>query len=358
MSKARRRLHLPIFALALACSRPGPPSSPEVEPAAPARPAFLWQHEFESAAEAGTFAVLPQSAGIWTSPYDAEPVWIYANTRDGVVKVIGVEGEFVEVLLGWDPGPGMHCHEAPILDLGLRVFVREAELADVVTRAALIDHGDGTGIVVAPGARVSLSGTTATVSTSTSGGAYFYGDHNHFEVTLDAGRLDIGKFYGPAKADELARDRVPFEGGWLSVGPRIRLRLSTGLGLFARSEHESNHVVVGTNCLRIAGFYQPLESNHEGHGGLLCTGTLAPEGTERWQVPVGAELTWPNGERAGTSFREVVFEQSPIRRGSRLCFVPHVGCEWATGLSTCIAADTLIPLPPTARGPVTKVDSP
>jgi hypothetical protein len=366
---AARRRQL-AFTLVLSSCRAEPTQPPTVieEPApapAPEPPAFAWQHEFELARDAGTFAVVPRGAGLWTSPDATEPAAIFTShdhLDDGAVQVLGRVGEFVEVALDWRPaGDVAHCRP-PLLGIGLRVYVRETELADVVALPTVIDLGDGTGLNVAPGVRVRASDRGIELEAIGLEPRAF-GLHARVDARLPAdANLPIGKIYTPGRAVPGWREPELEHGGRLLVGSEEYSDLFGTYFVFARSKHDPNHVVIGGACLQLAGHYianpapdlakLPPAGGRGGGGGGTGEGTLdwpvpgsiiGKGGPMRdfpnlWEIPIGAELTWPDGSPAGTTVQKFVIQQKPTRKGSRRCFVPYFDREFLPGLRFCVGA--------------------
>jgi hypothetical protein len=341
-----------------------PPPLPTVidEPVpVPAPPAFAWQHEFELASDVGTFAVVPRGAGLWTSPDATEPAAIFTSRDylgDGAVQVVGRVGEFVEVALDWLPAADVaHCRP-PLLGIGLRVFVREAELADVVALPHVIDLGDGMGLNVAPGVRVRASDSGVILEA----GGFKPRDLGRVHARVPAGaNLPIGKIYTPARAVRGWREPEPEHGGHLHVGSEEYWD-PFGMYVFARSMNDPNHVVIGGTCLQLAGHFiasdpapdpEPAESPIGGRGGggtgegtiggpfpgsIIGKGGPMRDFPNLWEIPIGAELTWPDGSPAGTTVQTFVIQQKPTRKGSRRCYMPYFDREWLPGLRFCVGA--------------------
>jgi hypothetical protein len=338
---------------------PPPPSTLIDEPApVPAPPAFAWQHEFELVPDAATFAVVPRGAGLWISADASEPAAIFTSRErldDGAVLVLDRVGEFVEVALDWQPaGDVAHCRP-PLLGLGLRVFVREAELADVVVEPTVIDFGDGTGFNLAPGVRVRASDKGFDLEA--------IGLHARMNAHLPAdANLPIGKIYTPARVVPGWREPELEYGSRMLVGGEEYEDPFGRYWLFARSMHDPNHVVIGGACIQLAGHVianpppdlakLPPAPPAGGGGGGTAHGTLGGpfpgsiigkggryrEFAHLWEIPKGAELTWPDGSPAGTTVQPFVIQQKPTRRGSRRCFMPYFDREWLPGLRFCVGA--------------------
>jgi hypothetical protein len=347
-------------------TQPPPPPTPIVieEPApAPEPPAFAWQHEFELVRDAGTFAVVPRGAGLWISADATEPAAIFTSREsldDGAVQVLGRVGEFVEVALDWRPaGDVAHCRP-PLLGIGLRVFVREAELADVLALPHVIDFGDGTGLNVAPGVRVRPSDSGIELEAIDSKPRAF-GLHARVDARLPAdANLPIGKIYTPGRAVPGWREPELEHGGRLLVGSEEYWDPFDTYFVFARSKHDPNHVVIGGACLQLAGHYianpapdlaKRLPAGGRGGGGtgegtiggpfpgsIIGKGGPMRDFPNLWEIPIGAELTWPDGSPAGTTVQKFVIQQKPTRKGSRRCFVPYFDRELLPGLRFCVGA--------------------
>jgi hypothetical protein len=332
------------------------PTSPPVEPPRPRE--FTWHREFELAPAAGSFAVVPRGAGLWLSPDAEGPAAVFTKRKGfgegGVVQVLGRVGEFVEVQLDWQSrSTEAHCHP-PVLGLGLRVFVREVELADVVLKPQVIDFGDGTGFNIAPGVVVSAKEDDVLLQACNM-------QSSDIEVSVHASAdasLQVGKIYTPARMLAGPREQVS-DGGTIEAGGEAYVDWF-GMTLFGRSERDPDHVLIGGECLQIAGSYIPRRSlrwpriDRYGsvyHGlidpfdlsmeGLIEKGVLHREIPKLWMIPAGAELSWPDGTPAGTTVREFVIRQAPTHAGSQSCFIPYFDFEWswAPGLRFCVAAE-------------------
>jgi hypothetical protein len=371
MGAARRRRQFAFTLVLSSCraepTQPPPPPTVIEEPApapVPEPPAFAWQHEFELARDAGTFAVVPRGAGLWTSPDATEPAAIFTSREhldDGAVQVLGRVGEFVEVALDWRPaGDVAHCRP-PLLGIGLRVYVRETELADVVALPTVIDLGDGTGLNVAPGVRVRASDNGIELEAIDLKPRDF-GLYARVEARLPAdANLPIGKIYTPGRAVPGWREPEPEHGGRILVGSDEYWD-PFHMYVFARSKHDPNHVVIGGACLQLAGHFiagsapepEPAKPPIAGRGGGGGTGEgtldwpvpgsiIGKGGPMRdfpnlWEIPIGAELTWPDGSPAGTTVQKFVIQQKPTRKGARRCFVPYFDREFLPGLRFCVGA--------------------
>jgi hypothetical protein len=128
--------------------------------------------------------------------------------------------------------------------------------------------------------------------------------------------------------------------------------------VFARSMHDPNHIVAGGACLQLAGHFiadpapEPVPPPSGGRGGggtaegtlglppgsIIGKGGPIPDFPNLWEIPIEAELTWPDGSPAGTTVQKFVIQQKPTRKGSRRCFVPYFDSDWLPGLRFCVEA--------------------
>lgn len=335
------------------------PTTASPEPAPTPEPApFAWRHTFVSDPDAGTFAVVTPGTRLFQRP--GGPGVVVDEWHPRVVKVLGQEGDLLEVALDWPDDPGVrHCLLAPFAEVGLRVFVREDALADVVAESLNIETGYNAGIVVAPGvlAYISSDGarpvwTLAARSRGSSRAMTMTGDH--LRIQTHTAPSALAKTYTPVRVDSL-RPKLdapaPFS---IAMDERAIAQLDYGeadtrlLGsLYAQSPDDPDRVVFGTSCLQVAGrVNRALESN--GAGGAGCgRGPFAWE--DRWQIPAGTPLTWRTGGPAGELFRELTLGQAPTRRGRRSCFAPSFGCGSYPDLAVCVPTAAVVHLPASGR---------
>ena len=335
--------------------RPAPPqvqapavTPPPDQPAPAPPPPFEWRHTFVAAPEAGTFAVVDAGVTLHKRPRADDRGVPFDGWHSRVVRVVGREAGFVAVDLDWPDDPTVyHCTLAPFGPVGLRVHVREEELADVTTASVEIATGEHTGVLAAPGVRVrkyrdSWSLYARTGPQSLYGG--MSGDGLYIDVPTEVPA--VGKFYAPVRAASLRAaltSTVPFTG----TPADLRLwRLDYGdqsidlpRQIFGQSSADPHHVVAGAPCLQVAGHVDST-GPARGSGGGGCAYPPAPW-DERWQVAAGAELVWRTGGPAGVLLCDIELHDPPRRRGDRRCFAPPLGCGRYDGLEVCAPARTI-----------------
>jgi len=189
--------------------------------------------------------------------------------------MVGREGAFVTVEFDWARSPAqLHCHGWNF-GLGLRVFVREEHLVDVTTAAASVEIAEGTGINVAPGVRV-YGGSMVTL----------YTDDLAVVVERERVAAIVGKIYPAAHRDSVPEPLNLSSRGVLRYGPR-EVGYATGPGtyVYAVSAADPDHLLVGTECLQVAGWRREPPENGGGSGGGGCGGgggrPVAGEGWHR-----------------------------------------------------------------------------
>lgn len=330
------------------------PAAPTTQPAAAPEPKpapFAWRHTFVSDPDAGTFAVVLSGARLFKRP--GGPGVLIDEWHPRVVKVLGQEGEFFEIALDWPVDPAVrHCLLAPFADIGLRVFVREDDLADVVTKSMNIETGKDAGIVVAPGVLAYVSGagarpiwTFAARTRSLSGAATASGQY--LRLTARTAPSALAKTYAPIRVDSLRStldDPKPFS---IEMGERAIAQLDYGEAdtrlrgpIYAQSPSDPDRVVFGADCLQVAGrVNRALKSN--GAGGAGCGRDPFPW-EEHWQIAAGTNLTWRTGGPAGELYREITLGSPPKRRGRRSCFAPSFGCGRYPDLAVCVPTAAVV----------------
>jgi hypothetical protein len=339
---------------------PGPEPAPSVAPDPEPQPAFEWRHEFVSAPEAGLFAVVRGNTMLRKYPRVDSSGWSFDGGHIGVVRIVGRQAEFIEVELDWPTDPTVrHCLLAPLGTVGLRMFVLEHELADVTTAPMVLATGSDTGIVVAAGVFVSPSAglhyrDLYSVYDQPQRGMVTNGDG--LDVRTTVGLPAVGKFYAATLATSIRaplRGTVPFdiEDDWRTLH-RIDYGGYTLLGwgnIYAQSESDPNHVVVGVDCLQVAGH---IDGAFEGRGlgGGTCSGPRYDyRPSEPWRLPAGTALTWETGGAAGVLHREVELDYAPRRRGKARCFLPPLdSCGSYEELVVCVPATAIQHIPANA----------
>lgn len=330
------------------------PSSKAAAPDSEARPPFAWRHEFVAAPEAGTFAVVDLGTKLRKHPRSDSKTWTVDGWHPRVVKVLGRQGDFIEVELDWPEDlEVVHCLLAPASLLGLRMFVREEELADVTTASVSMETGDEAGVVAAPGvlvrtheegpiqqwvltARLHVQRYIGTAS-------YFaWSTEDSLSVEVSVPIPAVGKLYTPMHVDSLRQAlRTPVRFS-TEVAQGTARRIHYGEGpmrlrgeVYSQSSSDPDHVVVGAPCLQIAGLVSGTEPGGAAGGG---GGALSPVPRDSWTIPAETALTWRSGGAAGRLYRTIELDAAPRRRGDRRCFVPLLGHDDARDLEVCVPA--------------------
>jgi hypothetical protein len=323
------------------CEPAEPSSRPPTETPRPVEPAveqpepapFVWRHEFVSAQGVGEFAVLAHGARLLADDRDDAPAWI-VGVDAGVVEVVARGDEFIEVQLDWEHDETVgHCVRNPFTNVGLRMFVREDQLADVVVRSTSIEIGEGVGINVAPGTLVLQGRDEVRLWTEDE-----LGHRLELPLALEhAARLPLGKFYAPARADSL-RSSLPglageHDRGWLFYGDHQAF-ISESHRVFARDEADPDHVVLGTACSQVAGRLHPGVDERLG-GMLVCESPPEPS----WTIAAGVPLRWADGRPAGQTHRELQFSGRTSVKGRARCFTLTLACRESPKI--CVDADRI-----------------
>jgi hypothetical protein len=330
---------LPSLAV-LGCASSEPPGSPQIDapiesstaPHEPERrdpePQFQWQRHYQSDESAGVFAVVPPGATLHRTSRLDKDGWTYDGVHDGVVRVLGIEGETVEIELDWELSDRvLHCVHGSLADLGLRVFIHRDQLEDVTSEGQSVSLGVDEGINVAPGVLVS-----------------------HVLDMVEPELLTIGKFYTPASRDSLPVPLAEQAAGSLSYGsgagtPSGKHDLcftSWSNHLYERSASDPPRALVGGPCLQIAGsvrFNPPGTACAGGKGGF---GMTCQYGTrDAWTVAAGTELTWPKGGPAGRTYQDVLVNERPQVRGDVTCFNPTLTCGALELFRVCVPSSSV-----------------
>jgi hypothetical protein len=346
----------------LGCRGSEPPGSPQVdeliEVARPetqdpepqvSEPEFHWQRQYRSDESAGVFAVVPPRATLHRTSRLDGPGWTYDGWDNAVVRVLGVEGEAVEIELDWELSDrAVHCVYGSVSrnKFGLRVFVHRDQLEEVTSEGQSISLGVDEGINVAPGVLVGRV----------------------FDI-VEPGLLKIGKFYTPASFDSLPVPLAEQAAGSLSYGSgadtpsgKHDLCFTSWDQLYERSASDPPRALIGGPCLQIAGsvrFNPPGTScgGSKGGGGMTCHYKTR----DAWTVAAGTELTWQKGGPAGRTYQDVLVNERPRVRGDVACFNPELTCGAIELFRVCVPASSvaytplesldlgglLSPLPPT-----------
>jgi hypothetical protein len=340
-----QQLALALLGLLAASScRPEQPPTPvptpvPIETRAPApEPApapFEWRHEYIAAEEAGVFALLEWGSRLHSDARDDSP-FVEVDIRPGVVKVIAESPEFVEVQLGWEADPNVtHCRRAPFMDIGLRMFVRRDQLADVTTHSGSIELGEGVGINFAPGVLVEAAAepnvVTLTANDLTTGSF-----HLTFAPELVAAH--VGKLYVPARSSSFPDTLDQQLEGILTYGD-YEVQHQRWEGVYAIDAADPNHVLIGASCLRVAGWMRPGAPPGRSSGGGGC-GIAAKQ---FWRIQAGAALQWADGRPAGHTLEEFHFYGRPRSKGKLRCFSLRLNCNEIPEL--CVAKDAIAEAP-------------
>jgi hypothetical protein len=343
----------------VACHGPAPPPQPAApEPESVAEPMAVdevleplaWRHEFVQELDAGSFAVVDRGTAMYTQPrVDAASCVYGQELHPGAVRVLGRGDGFVEVELDWPSDPRVHhCVLAPLETIGLRMFVREDELAQVTTTSLALETGDQTGIVIAPGVLVREPevGEQQLYSRQGEQSRRGWWTTDNFTISSALELPDLGKFYTPVLSSSLREVlATPAEftvtGKEASSVPLIHYGGGEVVALgqiYAQSPHDPDHVVVGSPCLQVAGH---LRGTRLGGTGGAAGGTGGPR--EVWTVPRDAVLTWRSGGVAGRLHSDLELGAAPKRRGDRRCFYPPLQCaDGYEGLEVCVPSSTPI----------------
>lgn len=346
---------LPSLAV-LGCASSEPPGSPQIDapiessttPQEPERrdpePQFQWQRHYRSDESAGVFAVVPPGATLHRTSRLDKDGWTYDGMHDGVVRVLGIEGEAVEIELDWEVSDRVaHCVLGSLANLGLRVFIHRDQLADVTSEGQTLELGVDEGINVAPGVRVDR---TTLVGPGRGG--------ERFQVTVEPELLRVDKFYTPARRDSLPVHLAEQAAGSLSYGSRAPtvsgkhdLCFSTWeQRLYERSESDPPRALVGVPCLQVAGSVRlnPPGTSCGGVGGfgLACEHGLRGDA---WTIEAGTELTWPKGGLAGRTYEDVLVYEQPDVRGDVACFDPNLTCRAAKLFRVCVPTSSVAHTP-------------
>lgn len=301
---------------------------------------FDWQHEYATDDGAGPFALVRPGATLRAQPNGSRG-WVYDGLHNLIVQVIAREPDFVEIQLDWPDRPtAYHCAGARADGLGLRLFVDEADLADVTTRATTVEFPGGGGINVAAGVpvtrqedgRMRLSTNLPTSPQHVSA--------LHFTVSVEPVSLDLGKFYVPTSFESLPAP--------LSIEAKGELRYAGGTLRFATlldrvyEQTKSGQMSIGSPCLQVAGDYFPLSPEDDWHrpnGGGGCSPGVPYD--PAWDVRVGAKLSWPNGSEAGHVLHPTSVLGRLYERGTRRCFDVIIGCSEDFAIRACVSADDI-----------------
>jgi hypothetical protein len=325
--------------VALGCRSSEPPGTPQVDeqievsakpedPVPPApEPLFHWQRQYRSDESAGVFAVVPPGATLHRTPRLDRVGWTYDGWDNRVVRVLGVEGETVEIELDWELSDRvLHCVYGSLADLGLRVFIHRDQLEDVTSEGQSVSLGVDEGINVAPGVLVS-----------------------HLLDMVEPELLTIGKFYTPASRDSVPVPLAEQAAGSLSYGSgadtpsgKHDMCFTDWDGLYERSASDPPRALIGWECLQIAGsvrFNPPGTTcgGSKGGGGRTCHyGTR-----DAWTVAAGTELTWPKGGSAGRTYQDVLVKERPHVRGNVACFNPTLTCGPLELFRVCVPSSSV-----------------
>lgn len=332
---------------------PPPVESPASAPGAPGE-RVPWRHEFVSAPEAGTFAVVPVGAILRSHPRDDASRWEVDGWYPRVVRVLGEVDGFVEVELDWPEDPALtHCLLAPASPVGLRVFVREEVLEEVTSEPLTIETGGGFGVVAAPGVLVRRGvggdgGVTLTARAHVQAiNAWTSG--SNVGVSVPGAPPAIGRYYAPVRSASLRAPLPPPAPYVDGIDRKSGYVVDHGSGtialprrIFAQAADDPTLVVVGAPCLIVGGRLQPVPQ--EGGAGGGCAIEILPW-EEHWTVAAGTPLTWRRGGEAGRLYRKNTLRSAPRRRGKERCFVPRLGCTEAAALEVCAPASAFTHVP-------------
>ena len=322
---------------------PAPAPQPEPEPP------FEWRHDLVAAPEAGTFAVLVANASMRKRPSLDAPA-ITHRDRAGVVRVIERGEVFTEIELHWPDNPEVHhCFPAPLASIGLRLFVTDDALFDVIREPTTFEFGAGEGLILAPGVvvthdRVPSHASRLNVVKRLGQDAVRAGG-TFVELVTERPLPAVGKTYAPVRADSVRGSLgIPYESlvadeeGVLFVDyGRYRARYFGYV--HAQSATDPSHLVVGNACMQVAGHAFRVELDELGTGGTTCGVSLSVR--EYWVVDAGTELTWASGGVAGRLHDAFSVWSKPRRKGKRRCFTPKMGCYHDEALEVCVPADAI-----------------
>jgi len=136
------------------------PAMVRAEPGSPQSPAPGWSPPAGAAAPDARFAVirgiaaLRHASGETVVPTD--PSYSAGKDQLYVVELLGRNGGLAELRLGGEVNWDAHCvpHQTLARWVAIRAWVPEAELLDLVADDLVVDHADGTGLRLLPGAPV------------------------------------------------------------------------------------------------------------------------------------------------------------------------------------------------------------
>ncbi|MCA9713383.1 MAG: hypothetical protein KC468_01670 [Myxococcales bacterium] len=330
---------------------PQPEATPEPTPRpelAPEPAPYEWRHTYVVDADAGVFGVVRRGTVLRTRPRRRDPGWAFDGWHNAVVRVAGRAGEFLEVELDWPEDPDVfHCALAPLGRFGLRMFVLEEELADVVVNGAAVELAEGVGLVIAPGV-VATDGGRALAARRLGLSAHHVSSHDYAAGRVSLPVPGLGKLYSPARVDS-ERARVPLRGVARGSDERFsvdygdgQLELADLWGVYAQSEAEPARVLAGYECLKASGSLTPREGGPGGGGGCALPSVVLHEWREHWTVREGAALRWRDGRPAGVMVREYVTGARPRRRGDRRCFLPELTCSVTPALEVCVESSAVV----------------
>lgn len=174
-------------------------------------------------------------------------------------------------------------------------------------------------------------------------------------VTSSAEIPGLGRFYAATRVDSL---RAVLSAPAAFVGDAAALttrridygdhEVQIGGELYAQSDVDPNHIVVGSACLQVAGHLDGTEPGSD--GGAFC-GDISYRWSERWTIPAGTVLTWQTGGVAGKLHRALELASAPRRRGTRWCFSPPLGCGRQDGLEVCVPPSAVTHVPASGEPP-------
>ncbi len=262
-----RLLSAASLVIAAAACRVTPPSRPvqttpiaaptptPTPPEPPPPPPLEWRHQFVTAPEAGTFAVVDHGTTLHKHPRPDDRGVAFAGIHPGVVKVVGHEEGFVVVDLDWPDDPSVeHCVQDPAIPVGLRMYVREDELADITTATINIATGRDTGIVAAPGVLVTARRDSRELYARVGGQSYL-GTFSPNQIYVDTAAAVplVGKYYAPVRVDslrtavlsveEFARAHSPDEPSQIDIGELEQPILNYRWQVYAVSQVDRDHIV-------------------------------------------------------------------------------------------------------------------
>lgn len=252
--------------------------------------------------------------------------------------------------LDWPDDPSVeHCVQDPAIPVGLRMYVREDELADITTATINIATGRDTGIVAAPGVLVTARRDSRELYARVGGQSYL-GTFSPNQIYVDTAAAVplVGKYYAPVRVDslrtavlsveEFARAHSPDEPSQIDIGELEQPILNYRWQVYAVSQVDRDHIVAGAPCLHVAGHVSVGESRGVGGGG--CSTSY-----DRWKVAAGTALTWRTGGPAGVLHRELELFDPPRRRGNLRCFAPRFACSGPAELTVCVPARAVTHVP-------------